>query len=392
MEWKDFLMNTSPGDQTITVDADVGKDEFPFVAMFVMTGAALAPNQGVANAKHSIGFFDGTSSGVLAVQDQSGVGTTNRDTRGAVDECIMVLDTNGTVLAEASGVEFVPNGVKINIGATDGTSWGGYVILFFDKDGAAAAGAFASHATEDETVTVTPNVATDVLITLSPHAIGDNFNDAVDGIFGGGSVGWAVKSGNQGGVRWFSATGAATSDIRQYVSNAWGSVLSTDGLGIEYDNFTATQFDATTRGGTGGGIIGYLALSMPNAQIYAGILDTPTSTGDEPYTDPGFPVKSLLLAPTLVETLNSTITTEDAESFGVGAMTPDGAIHGGVFAADAAGTSNTQSRYLSHVEAKAAGADQLVAATTMAEHANGFTLTYSAVEAAAKKWLYLAMG
>lgn len=393
MEIAPYTLNTTTGNQDITLDPSVGKGKTPIAAMFVQaenTAAGLDDTVG----RTSIGFFDGTDSIVIGVASQNNVSTTSAHARGATDEAIMIISANaGSVRIEATGVALIENGVRINIGATTGEAVKGLCLLFFDDDGAAKVDTFASHATENSTVTVTPGIATDALVSVLPSRTADWFDDAAHNNADAG-LGFALSDGSQCAADWFDTNGASSSsEVDAHVSTARGAVSSTIGTGVEYNNFTATQFDATTRGAAGGGTVGYLALEMPNAQFWTGVIDTPTATGEQEYTAPGFPVRSLLSALSIVQTADAEITNTTAEAFGVGVATGRRVASAAIASEDNVSTSDTET-YYSDANLRAAGADDHneTEVDSFMPAASGFKLNFATAHSTAQKWPVLGIG
>lgn len=164
--------------------------------------------------------------------------------------------------------------------------------------------------------------------------------------------------------------------------------------GAEFGSFDASGFTVTTRNaGANDDDMIYLALSFGGAvEGWVGTVDTPTSTGDSAKTGVGFTPALVLMGMTYAEAVDTTYGDANGGTLGFSVFDADDEFAMSWGEEDAAATTNNQS--LSDNTAVELpdddGAAGLTGAFTSMD-ADGFTINYSAVEAAAKKFWAVAI-
>jgi len=161
----------------------------------------------------------------------------------------------------------------------------------------------------------------------------------------------------------------------------------------EVTAFAADGFTVTTRDGSSGAdYIYWLALNLGGGAAWLDTLTTPTSTGDESHTGPGFTPIGVLTAAgntTAVDTTAGGLSYCVAGTDGTQDSAMAGQDEDGVATSD---TDSETNQRIVDVRSEADGSD-LVAATLSSFDGSGFTLNYSAVDGsnAYKGWV-LAIG
>ena len=322
----------------------------PKAALFIVSNGEVDGTE-ANNARFSFGAADGVAQWVVLGQSNHGVTTSNTDRRGMTDKCLALIDGAGNVALEAAWDAWVTDGVRIDV-TTAGDAVIVTVILFNGTDLSADVGTFLQHATENSATDVTgPGFEPDLVFVSTPRRLMNDTNQTSPGL----SVGVCANDGgadpqNQGAWNYFDADGVGTTLCAAFLSS--NRVLthhSTDTLfgTTELTDFDANGFSGTTRDAAGDANLehGYLALAFGGAvkhDVFA--MDTPTSTGDQAYTDPGWTPQFVMLLKSHVATVDTLETTgPSAYTTGIGVMTA--ADESAVFTAseDAQGTSDTES-------------------------------------------------
>ena len=124
-----------------------------------------------------------------------------------------------------------------------------------------------------------------------------------------------------------------------------------------------------------------------------GSIDSPTATGDESQTDPGFKPQFVMVGLTSLESADAVVTTGDEViGWGFGAFTPDDEFVNSWASEDNVGTSNSQS--LSEdvsVNLFDGPGNNLHKATFVEMLSTGWKWNFSAADGTARKWYYVAI-
>ena len=219
---------------------------------------------------------------------------------------------------------------------------------------------------------------------------------------GAWSFGVANDNGSsidQGSLNWLElqsqAAGAPAVDLLQ------DGMLANPGGGSSGERFSVEDFRATDNGaftyridsGSSSKPCAYLACRWDGNSAHVGFDDTPTSTGENAYTDPGFsPVFGLIVASTMDAA--GYANDSDAGAVALSAFTGTTDRHSfSVASEDAADTTNTQSVADStnalNVDLDTGAGGYLADLSSL--DSSGFTLDYTATDSTARKLIILTV-
>lgn len=391
----EFDWGTPDGNLDITTTSDLGGDELPIAALFQVAGR---DSTGISrtDAEISTGLFDGTNQVVLGGGERNnvdfGLGTSKAFHQLRDDAVMLELDGRfNSINRQASAVEFITNGVRINVPSDYGSNKKGFVTLFFDPGGQAEVGTYDPNDTQDSSVTVSPGFEADAIISIGARNEVDNDSEGAWHMIP--NIGFAVNGGNQVSIyRWSENSNGAGQVTEARLQNNRGAIINLSGPYIEYDNFTSTSFDATTRdaAASSSNRVAYLALSMPNVSLHVGVLDTPTSSGFLDIDDLGFSADGALFGTSNLETENSTSSDIEGGGFAVGQAGLFGATRSSGAANLDGNPSHTEEFFLESIRSTAGDDTHKVDADGFNPRPDGFRLDFNTVHSTAKKWIYLA--
>jgi hypothetical protein len=385
--------NTGTGNQDIT--ADLG-DLTPAAALFTIV-AATADGTPADHAVMGTGAATSTSERwAIAGSAEHNVGTTDCYRRMETDRCVLILNpADGTVDGEADFVSFITNGVRINWSDAPSAAYYLIVDLFAGTDLSAKALTFTMAATEDDTVDVTTLAfEADVLLVVSHCSSTVDSTD--DHCFISLGVVLNKDPLQQYSLQFKTIDDFSTSTVGNELRDDYGVGASTGGLAPwdgEFSDFDASGFSCTTRNSTGGAEVGVLALAFAAAvDFWAGVLDTPTSTGNQGVTDPAFTPQWVHCALSQLPAVNTGYGDGNAGSIGVCSFDEDDENCSSVQDEDGEATTDTQS--LSDDTAVNLPNDDGSAAHVAAFvsfDANGWTWNFTTTEGTAVKLWALAI-
>lgn len=158
-------------------------------------------------------------------------------------------------------------------------------------------------------------------------------------------------------------------------------------------SFDATGFTWVDSEGANNIGFAYLLLEISDVDVWCGALATPTSTGSQSYTDPGFGAGVVFTVPSYADTLDSTLTTGANGTIGFGVW--DGADQACMSCSveDAANPTNTSS-VVSTTQGLLAKADDGTTgyAGTISSAGSGFAVNFTTAPASARYFLALVLG
>ena len=310
-------------------------------ALFIVNNAKLSALTGDENLS-SVGVTDGVNHWVYASVDQHGVGTMDSYRRGATDRVVMFLDGNGVPYIEMSFLNFVNNGVRLEVTLTTGDVRALTVILFSDEiDVAVGTQALP---TENSTIVVTPNIQADALFTLGAVTAFDDSTAAGCS----NSLGFASYDGvniNQVCFGPISIDGAATGDPRaaSQPDRIWHRAAD-DGE-IEVTAVTGTTFSIKATNRDLSTIdIGWFALQLNGGQAWAGKLTAPTAAGNASFTGMGMKPNCGFMIPTALIGEDTDYNNSTAGTYGFSAFNGDTEICYSWGTEDASAAADTQSK------------------------------------------------
>lgn len=392
----EFDWGTPSGNKDITTTPEIGGGRTPIAAVFAFVDQA---SSGV-NAGHnrvSLGLFDGTTQYCISGYTPDCCSGWARR-RANDNACMVQIDglNPATIGRTASAVSFITNGVRINVPADYGDTRKAFVTLFFSDTGSAVAGKFSPSTSVNTAVTVTPGISTSALITMVARTGINNTStsNSVTQDFDM-NIGFVVPGQGQAATNKTAIQGT-TVDTYNRASNSQGSLVKCDGsnIGIEYGNFTATQFDATTRqsGALANTEVLYLCLDMPGVTFEAGIVDTPTTASEINMAAMGVPAAAVLFGPNFVHTLDSTQSGGFGEYFGVSAGDAFGMYSAGGATDDNSGSPEVSDRlFTNSLIAIQSRETATIEATGFTPVSDGVDVDFTTVNGTARKWAYLAV-
>jgi hypothetical protein len=367
----------------------------------------------------SFGITDGTAAAhnVVSVGAATGasnewvIGTTDEDSTGGVSDTDRIMRNDSCILFSTPGaqaedgranfVQFITNGVRINVSNAPAASYLVTAVLFAGTDLSAQADIFQMDSTQDNTVDVnTVGFEPDALITAtsqrnaldayvnsSPPGLGFVHNDRAAGITQRST--YVMSSNNQNPT----AIGSRMTESYGCMSgNGTGGAI----VAAEFGTFDANGFSCTTRLFGFGMYVGFLALrfgSGPFVESYVGTYDTPTVTGIDIESGPAFFPQLVLMIGSQIVAVDTQEEDADAGCLCYSSFDGDDEYCVAWNSQDnVAGDSVTQS--LSDDQAINLPDDdgsQGIEATFSSFDGNGFRLNYSAVKGTARKFIVLAI-
>lgn len=336
--------NTGVGNQTIT-NTDLN-GLTPKAVKFVIV-RATADGTPLAGAAIGIGAADATREWVAAISSRDANATSVAKTRGATDECVMILNpVDGSVDGEASFVSFGVNSVTINWGNAPAAAYLLTVTLFAGSDLSAYVDTATNSGVGVPINIVAPGFEPDVVYNISTgYNINVDSTQAHAFLSYGVALNetpvlhrsWAIREGDASGTSQIAARFSDLYAIMQIDNTggvAWGAV---------YSDFDADGFTITAAIGNKDRS-GYIALAFNGvAQFWADTIDTPTAPGNQSQVGPEFIPQFVDLGITQIETINAGITDGDAGSFGASSFDGSSEYSSSVQIEDAQVTTDTQS-------------------------------------------------
>lgn len=324
----------------------------------------------------SMGATDFTRQWVSSFQDIDNQGTTVCDTRKDTTNIIWMYDkstTNtGDVVGTCTGT--VTDGIRINFTTADYQA--GIVVVLIK----------CTNAYADSPATASSGVHDQTSLGFRPQNVWTCYNNYGSSTNVRNSMGLAHEDGagslTQGGVVHYSQDGLGTSSVMAKVNNA---LIAEEALGaddVSLQDFDANGFSINCASGRANSVCNYLAIrddTHDEGDVVA--FQTGTSTGDVDHTGFGTTAKYVWLLTSESPTVNTSEQDSDANSAGVAILGTDNSTDSFVayFAKDAAGTSDTATRYGAGVKAfdTAAHTGYDHVATYVGSVDGGFTLNYT---------------
>lgn len=373
-----------------------GTQDFTFAGFGIPKAAILIINNAsvsgvdISDAVIGIGLTDGVRQFATCGISQNGVGTANTFSHITNSGCILLLESSaGGIDGEASFDSWITDGLRINW--SDAPISGVLVtaVLINGTDLSAYVGDFTSASATGNSVDITaPGFQPDQLIILSAGPI-STYNNSISDMHV--SIGFVDNGGSivQCSANEFSNDAATLGDTRDNISSIYGAstVIGSD---IEISGFDAQGFSAFTRTVAGGYKYPYLALAYGGAASHwVGIVDSPTATGNQSVTTPGFKPQFVMHCPNAVVTIDGDRTTDStgAGTISVGAFTATDAFIVSIEDQDTADPIRARSStYSLPVKYDSGAGTNLHTATFGSFDPSGWTLNYSVANATTRKW------
>lgn len=305
---------TSGTTEDLTVSGFGTPDGYMFVSSRGTANGTEAPH-----AIFTLGAGDKTAELVAAVRDEDNQSTTDSDRRGATDESILWMDLGSSIDGEMNYNTTATDGVQMSYGNNPAFAYliNGFLIRAVEVSCGNATHTAGSNNSQNFSVGHT----VDVLICLG-HTT--SFNDAQSSNYSI-SYGAAVRGSGTAVQGQFAISLAqntslpqgGTSSAKLWNNRCFGAMNSAttqenESRSLECTSFPTNAFQLTRRTGSGDFNLtfGYIAIELDtDVSAWAGVVTTPTTTGSEGKTDPGFKPQFLLMIPSAITTVNTDVKT-----------------------------------------------------------------------------------
>jgi len=358
---------------------------------------SFADTDGTAEdgCSYAIGFTDGTTSKSLSGDDRHNVATSVVGGETWDDPIALRDPADATDEVRTSFVSWITNGVRLNVTTAPANGVLLTCVFFAGTDSSADVGTWTFDNANAVDVT-SVGFEADLVFTLcngggwpSDHThgretVGVVHNDRASGL----AQRWASVSGRDS---------RATSVNRSYFSASEGGADFKYAVQYEmaFSAFDASGFTVTPSASAGTDVAAYLALrfgSGPAVDSWVGTHTTPTGTGNDGETGPGFTPQTVILFGTFAEAVDTLYADARGGVFMMSAFDADEAY--AVSACVEVGVATMNTQCLSDnvaVELPDDDGSAGLTASFVSFDANGWTLNYSAVEAAAKLFIGVAI-
>lgn len=360
-------------------------------AAIVMVSRVTADGSATADMALSIGFVATDPSAATAqacefCTSQDNVSTTFT-LRGSLNNRILRIydPTAGTIDAQATFLQWVTDGIEITWNNNPDGLYRITVILLTGTDLSAAVREGTTSSGAPGTATLTPGFQADVVLAFQ------RTNVAREARIG---LGAAVRnSGANAGAQYMADDNSATAETRTQhlnvgVYQSWANIQSfvadtdVNHARVAINNFTATTFDLVNLDALSGSTAACLALGFGGATNYhlAASLLTPTVTGLQTVTTPGFDAGLLVMAMSGVGVVNDR-TNQGVFSLGFSDMLTDSCV--GLHDEHGLGTTNAGGYADSKLGAllDEDGASLLVEVSRVSSHPSGYILNWTDIDA-----------
>ncbi len=385
---------TATGNQTITFAEAL--DTAPKALKFIVS-SATADNTATANAIMSIGVATVSPAEEFCFvwTGRDAVNPSDSFRRSMDDACVAITLANGAIDGQATLVSASTTQVVINW--TDASA-AAYLLTVIAYDCAEAyLASFIMPVALDASVTISPGFEFDLAFVIS-HTREIPVNRASARV----SYGVLTYNGttfSQMCYTTHSVDNVSPTQNAAQLNTTYGMTgqLSNVGTFLEGVLFSASGNDilATTKIADQAtadvtGVI--LALRFDSLGVYAGVIDTPTSTGTQSYGGPGFSPSHLEVVGTLTEAVNTAYTDGRAGAWAIGVADTTRSYSVAYADEDNQATSDTQSLVDDilvnmPLDSGAAG----IVATLDSYTSSGPVLDFTTVTATAKKWILVAL-
>lgn len=390
-------IDTAPYTQDITT-ADLG-GLTPVAAIVIMCRADV---DGTAedHANMSVGFVASTTERMMgSFVSEHGVTTTNIRFELEADEVVTAF--SGGDVADREGIadidSFITDGIRLNWTTVPDDNWLITVIFFAGTDVTAKLEQIdlgnVVQVVDVTTVGFTPDVVFSMAQDGSAPSMSSGALEAAFGFSHFDGVSTVVDrvmlhnsldgQSTQVLYGWMREDAAVMAVLGNGNIDWWASTQDYDASGFSYN--------VQNRGANNTDVI-YLALNFGGViDAWVGTHVTPTATGNDGETGPGFVPQAVVMLPSGAEVAATEYGDNRAGTWGWLAFDEDDEYCNTNSEEDAAGTMNTQS--LSDDVAVNVPDDDgaaLQAATFVSLDANGWTLNWSAVAGTAKRWPAIA--
>lgn len=390
---KSFAVDfTSTGTQDLTT-TDLGG--LTPKAAIVFYGDPTAVDTIAANAVLSVGMTDGTTQCCSTITSVDNTAATATRVYGDASHILAQRNTGSTTLfVSAAFSAWVTNGITINVD-TAAAATRIVTVVFFAGSNLSADVQKKTLTTSGSSVTVTAGFEPNAVFMLNNLYL---TNSTLDASYSNGAqlgLAFATYDGSTAlqCSQWFyERNGQPSGD--PHISLRTGSLYQGSlGGSLTASTFTSTGFDIDVAGGQNfsSAEVGILSLNIPSQNVWCGVKDSPTSTGDWALTDLGStPVAAFMLTNRTIAT--GSASDDTAGHFGFYGTDGTTEVHPSVMIEDAAGTTNTATLVATALDVNTD--DQLAShdATFSSFDATGATWSFTVADGTARKWPVMLFG
>jgi hypothetical protein len=391
---QDFTDPTATGNQDYTTTALNGKTPVGAMVMSTWHRSASDPSETI-NARFALGAMDGTTQTSAWLNSRDNRANTSSSTYQRSDQVHLQVDAGATNTVQRATGSFITDGIRLNytnivtnVGAVRGS-----FVAFAGADVTVDHGNI-SLGTGTSAINVTTGFQPDVVIFYGTGISNQNSIPSDMRYM----LGIALADGTQKCVIWAEPTGAADGRPYQtlYTNRCGGRLTPATGAltwHLTAGGFNASGFQVTPSASASSSRLHYLALKLNGRRLSLFEFDTPTSTGSQSYTTPGFTPQFAMAVTTNLEVVDTVVgsTSDNQGGFGVAFIGNE------QWAASAridsgAPTTDTGCRLQNYALLGASATSTIAIAATLTGFTSaGLELNYSAVQAAAKKGFMLCI-
>ena len=340
----------------------------------------------------SIGATDGTSQWCCSAHEKNSASSWYGQ-RYTTDTKLAVVESPGatTLIVEIAFDSWITDGIRVNTVTNSGSSPYYITVTLIGGSDVSAKVGTGSLATQNNAATITPGLKANALWTLSTVQTFDE-TFATTPIMATGLASWDGSTARQVGHLYRSD--GATKDVRGEIRTAAMMPVTSDRY-VELGNITTTQFDLTSRGGDLSSYgFGYLALELTGgAEAWAGVLDTPTSTGNHDFAGPTFTPSFAVAIPSMMSSVNATDGTGEGGGWGYSFITASAEFNYAWSDEDASLTSNSQTSNTAKSFDLYDDAGVSAFVGTLSSFSSGtMTTNFTTVDGTARKWPMMLIG
>ena len=385
---------TSTGTQDITVSG-FGTCK---AAFFIISGA-VTDDTIADTAQIGFGATDGTRQWSHACRSTDASANVAGNRRGMTDKCVhLSLAGLSGVDGEAGFSAFITDGIRIDWTNAPASAFLVTVILVGGDDISVRADTInLGTATTAQTYS-SMGFEANLLLCSGPN---NAMADGNDTLVSSGFLGF-IKNDGAGGITqrsmsWTEPSGSADgAPCTRMMEDKFGFEFTLAGGVIhEYtaSNFGSAGFDFTSNANAGNDLFGFLAIDFPaDVDCWVGTHDSPTGTGNNSSTAPGFTPQFVMLGLNACAAVDTTESDADGGVMGVSAFDDTRAYCNAMATEDAAATTNTASQsddkainLMDHTQNE----DWL--GTFSSFNADGWTINFSVTDGTARKWIGFAV-
>jgi hypothetical protein len=372
--------STSGGTQDITISG------FGTPKAAIITVQISASDGKTNTIIFSHGATDGTRQWVASINHNSQAATTS-NTRYHNSDRLIYLNSGNTVKGVAYFSAWITDGIRINWTTAPDTAYLMTVELYGGDD-------LSARVDTKDGVTNITDVGFEPDLVRTACIGGAPADSRLGELICTLGAAWNQATDVERCLGWSSLNGQSTSKVCALFSEQKSSAqLYNDAISWSAD---ITDFDAdgfTFSGAGGGDDISFIALKFANHSMWLGTVDTPTGTGNQAVTAPGFTPQLVIMFQSMITAVNTLKTDSTANAFGIGGFDVTRQYGNTLSVADNAATAEAAS----FAQTKPVYVDDLTGggvnleASFVSLDATGYTLNWTTVNATARKFFVIAI-